>query len=285
MSHQTVYAITQGVAEKISKTSWAEVRELKTPPVLYIEADGIWIGSQEKDKRLEFKWGFIHEGIKRVGNRGHLINPVYFGTSGTSQDLFKQISIYLENHYDLRDILVIANSDGGSGYDSSKFEAILGRYAKFEYCLDAYHVMRQITGKLGFNKSLQAEVRQAVKVYDLERVNLLLDTTESLLEDEKQLECLTSLRAYLERHWEAIRPLSQRGLVVSSGVSVCESRHRYYTNRMKRQGRNWLKRGDENMTTLLTSLRNKVFKEQYLHNYLDNRFSLEIQSSMRKILK
>ena len=145
--------------------------------------------------------------------------------------------------------------------------------------------MRQITGKLGFNKSLQAEVRQAVKAYDVERVSLLLDTEESHLEDEKQLERLMSLRAYLERHWEAIQPLSQRHLTVSSGVGVCESGHRYYTNRMKRQGRNWLKQGAENMTTLLTALRNKDFKERYRDSHPDMVFSPAIQVSLRKILK
>ncbi|GFG47272.1 UNVERIFIED_CONTAM: ISLre2 family transposase [Streptococcus canis] len=285
MNHQTVHKITQGVAEKVSDSRLADVQQLKKPKVLYIEADGVWIGSQEKQKQLEFKRGFIHEGVMKKGKRGSLNNPVYFGTFGSSHDLFQTLSDYLSEHYDLRETLIIANSDGGSGYESNRFEAILGRYRRYEYCLDSYHVMRQITGKLGFNKSLQAEVRQAVKAYDVERVSLLLDTEESHLEDEKQLERLMSLRAYLERHWEAIQPLSQRHLTVSSGVGVCESGHRYYTNRMKRQGRNWLKQGAENMTTLLTALRNKDFKERYRDSHPDMVFSPAIQVSLRKILK
>lgn len=142
MSHQTVHKITQSVAEKISKSSSVETPELRRPKVLYIEGDGVWIGSQEKHKHLEFKRGFIHEGVKHHGKRGSLINPVYFGTFGTSQDLFKIISDYLEDHYDLRDTVIIANSDGGAGYESIKFESILGRYNRYEYCLDAYHIMR-----------------------------------------------------------------------------------------------------------------------------------------------
>lgn len=285
MSHQTVHKITQSVAEKISKSSSVETPELRRPKVLYIEGDGVWIGSQEKHKHLEFKRGFIHEGVKHHGKRGSLINPVYFGTFGTSQDLFKMISDYLEDHYDLRDTVIIANSDGGAGYESIKFESILGRYNRYEYCLDAYHIMRQITGKLGFNRTLQSEVRKAVKAYDFERVTLLLDTQESLLDDESRLERLDSLRAYLERHWKAIRPLSQRSLSVTSGVGVCESGHRYYTNRMKRQGRNWLKQGAENMVILLIALRNKDFKARYRQSHQDRPFSPEIKVSMRKLLK
>lgn len=285
MSHQTVHTITQSVAEKLSQRSIAEGQELRNPKVLYIEGDGVWIGSQEKHKHLEFKRGFIHEGVEKRGNRGSLINPVYFGTFGTSRELFKTISDYLSEHYDLRDTLIIANSDGGSGYESDKFESLLGRHRQYEYCLDAYHVMRQITGKLGFDKALQAGIRKAVKAYDFDEVTVLLDTAESLLGDEKQLERLVSLRAYLERHWEAIKPLSKRGLLVSSGVGVCESGHRYYTNRMKRQGRNWLKRGAENMTTLLTALRNGNFKARYRASHQEVIFRPDVEISMRKILK
>ncbi|GEE06606.1 hypothetical protein ScOT1_06990 [Streptococcus canis] len=52
MSHQTVHKITQGVAEKVSDSRLADVQQLKKPKVLYIEADGVWIGSQEKQKPL-----------------------------------------------------------------------------------------------------------------------------------------------------------------------------------------------------------------------------------------
>lgn len=285
VSHQTVHRMTQDVAEQIAQSRLSSLQTLKKPKVLYIEGDGVWVGCQEKPKHLEFKRGFIHEGISRKGKRGSLINPVYFGTFGTSRDLFQMISDYLTGHYDLSETLIIANSDGGAGYESFQFESILGRHRQFEYCLDSYHIMRQITGKLGFNKSLQAAVRQAVKAYDVEAVKLLLDTEESLLEDEKQLERLESLRSYLVRHWEAIKPLSERGLSVSSGVGVCESGHRFYTNRMKRQGRHWRQKGAEHMAILLTALRNHDFKDRYRASHQEVLFSSEIRVNMRQILK
>ena len=133
MSHQTVHKITQSVAEKISKNNMTDHQDLKNPTVLYIEADGVWIGSQEKYKHLEFKRGFIHEGVVRKNGRGSLINPVYFGSFGSSRDLFQSISDYLSEHCDLIETLIIANSDGGSGYESDKFETILGRYSRYEY--------------------------------------------------------------------------------------------------------------------------------------------------------
>lgn len=285
ISHQTVHTIAQSVAEKIQRTSEPEPRDKRKPEFLYIEADGVWIGSQEKGKHLEYKRGFIHEGVEKVGNRRCLINPVYFGCFGTSKDLFEEIRTYLAIHYDLSRTLIIANSDGGSGYEADKFQSLGGRRSLFEYCLDSYHVMRYLTGKLGFDKFLQKELRQAVKAYNYERVELLLDTAESYLEQEEHLERLGEVRSYLTRNWCWLQPLKDRDLPVRDGVGVCESGHRYYTNRMKRQGRNWTRRGAENMATLLVSIRNGEFESLYRATVSEPVFREEIAMSVSKALK
>lgn len=287
ISHQTVHTIAQSVAEKIKETSGSELESVdkKKPEVLYIEADGVWIGSQEKGKHLEYKRGFIHEGVEKVGNRKCLINPVYFGCFGTSKDLFEEIRSYLSTHYDLSRTIIIANSDGGSGYEADKFQSLGARRSLFEYCLDSYHVMRYLTGKLGFDKFLQKELRQAVKAYDYGRVELLLDTAESYLEQEEHIDSLTVVRSYLNRNWCWIQPLKDRNLPVIDGVGVCESGHRFYTNRMKRQGRNWTKRGAENMATLLVSMRNGEFESLYRATISEPVFSEEIAMSASKALR
>ena len=285
MSHQSLHTLAQSIAEKIHANQTPEESPLKCPKMLYIEADGVWVGSQEKHKHLEFKRGFIHEGVDRSGKRPCLIHPVYFGCFGTSKDLFNQMSDYLQSHYDLRQTIIIANSDGGSGYEADKFEEILGRYKSFHYCLDSYHVMRYVTGKLGFDKSLQTALRQAIKEYDKSTVETLLDTAESYLEAPEKLEKLLEVRAYLSRNWAAIKPLNLRGLGVSDGVGICESGHRFYTNRLKRQGRNWTKKGAENMATLLTVQRNGDFEALYRQAAPHHEFSPEISISASKFLK
>ncbi|HEL2218851.1 TPA: ISLre2 family transposase [Streptococcus suis] len=237
MSHQRIHNLVQRVGEKVVNSQVEPTEtELKRPEFLFIEGDGVWIGSQDKGKHLELKRGYIHEGVRRFGKRGELINPVYFGCFGTSQDLFKQMSDYLQMHYDLRHTVIVANSDGGSGYEAHKFEDMLGRHKSFYYCLDSYHVMKYITGKLGFDKSLLQAVRMCVKAYDREQLVLILDTAESVLEDEKQLEKLLAVKSYLMSHWKAIKPLKLRDLGVSDGVGTCESGHRFYSYRIKNRG-------------------------------------------------
>ena len=285
LSHQTVHQICQRVAEKIKSTPVSEPTSKRKPAVLHIEGDGVWVGSKEPRKHHEFKRGCIHEGIRRQGKRSFLINPVHFGCFGTSVELFRQMADYLLTHYDLRDTIIIANSDGGSGYESDKFEDCFGQAKRYEYCLDSYHVMKQITVKTGFNKEFQGAIRQAVKAYEKEEVTLLLDTLESGLETDKQLEKVQELRGYLTKNWAAIKPINQRSVGVTDGVGICESGHRYYTNRLKKQGRNWTKEGAENMSILLLALRNGDFEERYRSQATIQPLSEELQTSASKLLK
>lgn len=192
---------------------------------------------------------------------------------------------YLQAHYDLRQTIIVANSDGGSGYEADKFEEILGRYKSFHYCLDSYHVMRYVTGKLGFDKPLQTALRQAIKDYDEPIIETLLDTAESYIETPEKLEKLLEVRAYLTWNWTAIKPLSLRCLGISDSVGVCESGHHFYTSRLKRQGRNWTKKGAENMAILLTAQRNGVFEDLYRQSSPYHEFSPEIATSVSKFLK
>ncbi|HEM2543032.1 TPA: ISLre2 family transposase [Streptococcus suis] len=286
MSHQGIHNLVQRVGEKVvhSQVEPTET-ELKRPEFLFIEGDGVWIGSQDKGKHLELKRGYIHEGVRRSGKRGELINPVYFGCFGTSQDLFKQMSDYLQMHYDLRHTVIVANSDGGSGYEAHKFEDMLGRHKSFNYCLDSYHVMKYITGKLGFDKSLLQAVRMCVKAYDREQLVLILDTAESVLEDEKQLEKLLAVKSYLMSHWGAIKPLKLRDLGVSDGVGTCESGHRFYSYRIKKQGRNWKKRGVSHLVAIMTAQKNGTFESLYRSSSPHQVFSDKVAISMRQVLK
>lgn len=286
ISRQSLHRMTQTVAEKLKASVLPEPETLRRPAVLYIEGDGIWIGSQEKDQSLEFKRGCLHEGVDRSDDkRPKLINPVYFGCFGKSQDLFEQMSEYVQSHYDLRGSIIVANSDGGSGYEADKFETVFGRTKYFHYCLDSYHVMKYLTGKLGFDKELQTALRQAVKAYDVSKVRVLLDTAESYIETQKHLDYLSDVQGYLTRYWFAIKPLYMREGALSDGVGICESGHRYYTNRLKRQGRNWSRSGAENMALLMTAQRNGTFETLYRTAYPHVPLQPEVSVSVGRLLR
>ena len=64
------------------------------------------------------------------------------------------------------------------------------------------------------------------------------------------------LRGYLERNWPYLKPAHLRSAEVTKGLGTCESNHRQYTYRMKRQGRIWSSHGAESMVKVIDAVRN-----------------------------
>ena len=94
--------------------------------------------------------------------------------------------------------------------------------------------------------------------YDLEGVRCCLDMLEGETSNAEEEENVRKLRAYLERNWECLTPLAMReGLEdCQKGLGTCESNHRTYTYRMKKQGRRWSKDGGLAMIKVLSGLKN-----------------------------
>lgn len=87
--------------------------------------------------------------------------------------------------------------------------------------------------------------------HDLEVVRCCLDMLEGETSNAEEEENVRKLRAYLERNWECLTPLAMR-----KGLGTCESNHRTYTYRMKKQGRRWSKDGGLAMVKVIRGLKN-----------------------------
>ncbi|NQN50571.1 hypothetical protein HPA16_09535 [Streptococcus suis] len=86
-------------------------------------------------------------------------------------------------------------------------------------------------------------------------------------------------------YWEAIKPLKLRDLGVSDGVGTCESGHQFYSYRIKKQGRNWKKRGVSHLVTIMTAQKNGTFEALYRSSSPHQIFSDKVAISMRQVLK
>lgn len=238
------------------------IDEKKRLPIIYIEGDGVMIKGRKtgkKSNKLELHRIQVADGITEVNGRRELINPHYF-TGLCRPKVIERIARYLENHYDLRETIVFSNSDGGSGYEWDVFEELALGCLTHEHFRDSYHVNRKIKERLSLAKDLQYPLIQAVQAYDKERVTLCLDTAESLdldTQDEAHQENIRLLRHYLERNWAYLKPAHLRGVEgAMKGLGTCESNHRQYTYRMKRQGRIWSRHGAQSMVKVIDAVRN-----------------------------
>lgn len=269
MSHGAVHSVTQRMGEALQR--WTDKAPLsdvtpqkdkKKVPVLFIEGDGLLLKGS-KAERPELHRIQLHEGVRTDKKRPELIHSFMFESTESSQKAFERASKFIEKEYDLRETIVISNSDGGSGYEKDKFDLIIGACHRHEHFRDPFHVHRKIKDRLRFDKEMAGFMIQAVRSYKEEQVEALLHTASSRLDDpEKEAEYqedIIRLGDYLKRNWASIRPLKQRQLPVTKGIGVCESGHRPFSYRMKHQGRGFSKEGAGNLAAVISARRNKTF--------------------------
>src|SRR5699024_1150267 len=126
----------------------------------------------------------------------------------------KELTLYLQESYDLTDTIVISNSDGGSGYEQEDFEEICLGCKKHEHFRDIYYVQRKIKERLNFVLQLQSKMITTIYSYDRKKVQAVLDTAESLIDvnEEQCMENLRLLAGYIDRNWLFLKPMKQREL-------------------------------------------------------------------------
>ena len=295
ISHQTVGSIIKQVGKQYA--AWEKQQanqecgtiELTVPSssIVCIEGDGLLIkgqGAQQQEvHRLQ-----VSEGSEQQGNRSVLLHPHFFASTD-HQEVVQQATEYIQRTYDLEQVLVVSNSDGGSGYGTDVFAGMAVGAHHHEHVLDRYHVNRKLKERLYFAETdLQDAIRKALWKHQWESVQVLLDTAESVASCPEEQEHVRKLRKYLERNWNWLKPMRLRGLTcLPTGIGTCESNHRIYSYRMKRQGRNWSKQGGKAMVKVITAIKNHELDKAFIgqEKGYEESVSRKFHSTMRRIMK
>lgn len=269
VSPSGVHKITQRVAEKVRK--YADKNKdkpniKKRVPILFLEGDGLVIKSQKK-RRLSLHRFQVHEGTVKDGERTKTIN-LHRCTDTSRRKAYKDMLCYLHDNYDLKNTIILSNSDNGSGYEPEVFQELTLECKQHEHFLDKYHLNRKIEERMYFcDFGLVKKMKKAVYDYSKKDVEVVLDTMESIAYDKKDhsqsKRATEKLKNYLDRNWDYIKPLKLReidGVSSKKGLGICENSHRPYVYRMKRQGKTWSPDGAKNMVKLIDSLENDIFE-------------------------
>lgn len=100
----------------------------------------------------------------------------------------------------------------------------------------------------------------------MKRIPVWMDAARSCTRTEADLEEVNKLQSYLERNAPYIPSLSQRGIHTEIHLGTAETNHRFYSYRMKRQGRSWSSEGMEYMVWVLTARKNKTLTQALLYH-------------------
>lgn len=273
VSHQTVvtlknYAGQKAKAyEKAKAEETATVKENVSGGILAIEGDGIVLKGKDGGNKEELHRIQIYTGTKKNGKRTTLEGRYCF--SGMNRkELMMRVKKYLDNHYNLRELLILSNGDGGAGYQANDFEQMTEGCKAHIHFRDRFHVNKKIRTRLSFcNKNLVEQIiRECNTLKDITPyIDAWMDTAASQAQSEKEENETEKLRAYLKRNAAYLPTIQQRGIETTIHLGTAETNHRSYSYRLKRQGRVWSHTGLENMAAVLTAQKNDELKEALLY--------------------
>ncbi|WP_434716866.1 ISLre2 family transposase [Lacticaseibacillus paracasei] len=235
-------------AETNNEDCWPDIKP-KALPELFVEADAYEVKQKGgKGKRLLVHRFQVYEGVMVNGKRHILINR-HVNSNLSRHVALKEMEVYLLQHYDMKHATVFSGSDNGSGYEPEVFTDLTAGAAQHVHVLDRFHLNQKIKQRLSFApdaQQLQDPLRKALYRNDWERVDELLTTADSIAtggqpEDAKANHSeVQALQAYLYRNKASIEPLANPQWTKQvRSLGCCESNHRRYTYRTKKQGRSW----------------------------------------------
>lgn len=281
LSHQTAWNLSQIASEMVEKFVVAEAmqeQEEKRVPkdgVLAIEGDGITMKQQADPatgtaggQKMELHRIQVYEGVEKKGNRTELVG--YHCFSGANRKkLVAVVKAWLANHYNLAEITVLSNGDGGAGYNFTDFDGMVEGCKEHYHFRDRYHVNEKVRTRLSFcprefiDEFVHILNKSKNVMADMEPY---LDTADSYVQTEEQAEQVQRLAEYLRRNAEYIPGIWERGICTNIRLGAAESNHRCYSYRLKKQGRNWSKRGMHSMGVLISAERNGILEKALLHS-------------------
>lgn len=245
-----------------------KVEKPTQPEIIAIEGDGIVLKNKEKGGVSEVHRIQVYEGVRKNGNRTELVGLRCFAST-SRKELFAMVRSYLLGHYDLSKTTVLSNGDGGAGYQFQDFERMVEGCLDHQHLRDCYHVHEKIRTRLSFcnRKLIDRIIRELHQTDDImKQIPVWMDTARSCARTEADLEEVDRLQSYLERNAPYIPSLSQRGIHTEIHLGTAETNHRFYSYRMKRQGRSWSSEGMECMVWVLTARKNKTLTAALLYH-------------------
>ncbi|WP_261806062.1 ISLre2 family transposase [Lapidilactobacillus luobeiensis] len=271
ISFQTVDKIYQQVGADLKEVEAAKAAAAATSNEpkrvvsrLFIEGDAFQI-KLKGGRRIYVHRLQVSEGVEKNGKRHQLINRKVF--SGLDREkVFDQMSAYLDAHYDNRITEIITGSDNGSGYEPNVFQVFAKTRKQHTHILDVYHLNSKLKERFNMMPvELKQRLRKAIFTGDHKRVNTVMDTVEAIVTggneyDQDDVENVESLRNYLDCNWTSIAPLATVDWH-HTGLGSCESNHRAYTYRLKKQGRSWSVPGLTAMLEIIDAVQNHELAE------------------------
>jgi hypothetical protein len=265
ISHQKLRDMAVKVGKEIDEAQTADLSRHLEPEikkkvkVLYVEGDAFCVHGKNRELLYFHRLQVCESREKTSKKRKSLIGFHEF-IDFDHKKVYSQMLEYLSRTYEMSEVTLVTNSDGGSGYAAGNFKFLLSDSRQnHEHFIDRYHVNQKLKQRLKlFPSEMIDRFKQVLLDYDKAQLEVLYDTTLSLCETDEQEEELEYLRKYITRNRLYLKPFEKRPSLedFERVLGTCESNHRLYTYRMKKQGKYWSREGALAMAKLISAKRN-----------------------------
>ncbi len=292
ISHGGAWNVIQGLGKRLSDIEKEQAEQAKADkgqgevitPILFEEADGVWINMQSKDRpkrgrKCEMKMAAAYDGwVKDGKGRYRLSNKVVVcGFEDTGAFMEKKegaiAAVFNTDEITVR----ILNGDGGGWIKAGLTDADV------HFQLDPFHKNREITRKVK-DKTQREIIRNLLSEREVDLCLEYIKGIAYLAEEEKEKKDLLGLYEYFKSNKEGLIPYKERCLKLPEPPEGLEYRnlgtmeHHVcdgVAKRMKHQKASWSKEGASNLGRILclkvcenlyeavTSLSKAILPERY----------------------
>ena len=268
ISAMGVWNVLQALGEKVCEEETVlveehkkgQIRGEKEVPVLFEEADGVYIKLQGKDRKeakrdkAEIKIGIAYDGWKKTGkDRYELSNKVVVAGFARAKEFQEYREAAIAEKFNLDEVSQrILNADGASWIKQVKDKSTC-------FQLDPFHRNKAVKEKIHNRKA----VRDIMELLETERIEELfeyLEVYKNSLGDDAEIDDAEELIRYYENNREGLRPYQSQELDLPEHPEGLEYRNMgtmenhvwsVIARRMKHNHTSWSRSGGNHLAKIL----------------------------------
>jgi hypothetical protein len=273
ISHGGAWNVIQALGKKIKEDEDKQIKNFesnyyigkKEVPIIFEEADGVYINIQGKDRpksgrKLEMKVAVAYEGWQEKGkNRYELVNKMAVAGFEEVSEFYKKKELMIGREYNVDEIKMrILNGDGATWIQHGIDDTV-------NYQLDPFHKYKAILRNVTDEEARKA-ITGLIKENKVEETLEYIDALANSIEDETKEKKLRTLYTYFNENKKGLMPYQERGLDIPSppeGIiyrnlgtmehHICD----IIAQRMKHKKSSWSINGATNLAKLLTAKASK----------------------------
>lgn len=268
ISAMGVWNVIQALGEKVCEEEKAlveshkegHVHGEKEVPVVFEEADGVYINLQGKDRkqegqgRAEMKVAIAYDGWEKTGKDRYILpDKVVVAGFAKAQEFHAYREAAIAEKYNLDEVRQrILNADGASWIRKVKDKSTC-------FQLDPFHRNKAVKEKI-HNRQAAEDIMKLLEEEKIDDLFRYLKLYRNSLWEEREIEDTEELIRYYENNREGLLPYQSQGLELPEHPEGLEYRNMgtmenhvwsVIARRMKHNHTNWSKRGGNHLAKIL----------------------------------